>query len=312
MEDLVKVVNLSKRFKEKDVLNNINLELKKKEVLAYLGHNGAGKTTTIRIILGLLHPDRGSVFFKGKEIDYSSREFDDMRKSFGVMLDYPAFYTELSGYENLKIFARLYSTDEKRFEENVYNLSEKLEIQDALKNKVKTYSKGMKQKLSFIRAVQHEPEVVFMDEPMSGLDPVARVKMREIIFEMKSKGTSFFIASHDLEEMDKISDYIIILEKGNVVLSSTLKDIKSDSVYYEVKLNEMPEGDFLNNFKEKFSLSELNIKDKSLVFKAEKEILPTDMFNFFNGYSVDVVGFDKKENSLERIYFEVLSRNENR
>ncbi len=312
MQDIIEVKNLTKYFGDKKVLNNINFKVAKGEVLAYLGHNGAGKTTTLRIILGLIPATDGDVFLNGGKIDYNSDKFDEIRKNFGVMLDYPAFYNELTAYENLKIFAGLYYMDKNIFDKNVKELSAKLEISEALNTKLKTFSKGMRQKISFIRAIQHNPQIVFMDEPMSGLDPVARVKMREIILDLKQKGTSFFITSHDLEEMDKISDHIIILEKGNILLSSKLKEIKFDDVWYEVKIEGSMKDKILTDLSGFLKTSEFRFDKNILNFKSNKTFSLTDIVDFFNKYNIKVSDFSKRENSLEKIYFEVLKRNENK
>lgn len=312
MQDIIEVKNLTKYFGDKKVLNNINFKIEKGNVLAYLGHNGAGKTTTLRIILGLIPATDGGVFFNGEEIDYNSDKFDEIRKNFGVMLDYPAFYNELTAYENLKIFAGLYYMDKNMFDKSVKELASKLEISHALNTKLKTFSKGMRQKISFIRAIQHNPQIVFMDEPMSGLDPEARVKMREIILDLKRKGTSFFITSHDLEEMDKISDHIIILEKGNILLSSKLKEIKFEDFWYEVKIEGSMEDKILTDLSGFLKTSEFRFDKNMLNFKSNKPFSLTDIVEFFNKYNIKVLDFGKRENSLEKIYFEVLKRNENK
>ncbi|MGC8728518.1 MAG: ABC transporter ATP-binding protein [Elusimicrobiales bacterium] len=312
MQDIIEVKNLTKYFGDKKVLNNINFKVAKGEVLAYLGHNGAGKTTTLRIILGLIPATDGDVFLNGEKIDYNSDKFDEIRKNFGVMLDYPAFYNELTAYENLKIFAGLYYMDKNIFDKSVKELSAKLEISEALNQKLKTFSKGMRQKISFIRAIQHNPQIVFMDEPMSGLDPVARVKMRDIILDLKQKGTSFFITSHDLEEMDKISDHIIILEKGNILLSSKLKEIKFEDIWYEVKIEGSMEDKILADLNGFLKTSEFRFDKNILNFKSNKTFSLTDIVDFFNKYNIKVSDFSKRENSLEKIYFEVLKRNENK
>jgi ABC-2 type transport system ATP-binding protein len=311
MEKMIEVLNIGKSFKNKRVLNDISFVIEKGTVLAYLGHNGAGKTTTVRILLGLLQKNSGIIKYRGKEVDFDSKEFDDIRGSFGIMLDYPAFYNELSGFENLKIFASLYSMDMNDFNERLNYLAQKIEIKDALGSKVKTFSRGMRQKLSFIRAVIHNPEIVFMDEPMSGLDPVARIKMRDIIIELREKNkTSFLITSHDLEEMDKISDYIIILEKGNVVLSGALDEIKSSGINYTISLDKDISSDILEKVKKGFEVESISSDKGLLSFMSKKELTISDIFEFFSRENYKIINIDKKENSLEKIYFDMVSRNE--
>ncbi|NLH38880.1 MAG: ABC transporter ATP-binding protein [Elusimicrobia bacterium] len=311
MDNIIEVSKLNKAFKDKKVLNDISFNIRGGKILAYLGHNGAGKTTTVRILLGLLSKTSGSIKFNGREIDYDSKDFDDMRKGFGIMLDYPAFYNELSAAENLRIFASLYSVNKEDFEPRLNYFAEKLEIKDALKSKVKTFSRGMRQKISFIRAIIHNPEIVFMDEPMSGLDPVARIKMRDIIIELREKNkTSFLITSHDLEEMDKISDYIIILEKGNVVLSGALDEIKSSGINYTISLDKDISSDILEKVKKGFEVESISSDKGLLSFMSKKELTISDIFEFFSRENYKIINIDKKENSLEKIYFDMVSRNE--
>jgi ABC-2 type transport system ATP-binding protein len=265
----------------------------------------------VRILLGLLPRTSGNIKFNGREIDYDSKDFDDMRKNFGIMLDYPAFYNELSAAENLRIFASLYSVKKDDFESRLNYFAEKLEIKDALKSKIKTFSRGMRQKISFIRAIIHNPKIIFMDEPMSGLDPVARIKMRDIIIELREKNkTSFLITSHDLAEMDKISDYIIILEKGNIVLSGALDEIKSNGINYTINLDKDISSDILEKIKKGFEVESMSSERSLLSFMSRKEITVNAIFEFFSKESYKILNIDKKENSLEKIYFDIVSRNE--
>jgi len=308
---ILEVSNLNKKIGEKTILNNISFTIEKGKVLAYLGHNGAGKTTTMRIILGILDKTNGIIKYNGKEIDYNSKDFDEIRKRFGVMLDTPAFYNEMTAYENLKIFASLYGLEKNLFDERLNYLSQYLEIKDFLNSKVKTFSKGMRQKISFIRAVIHYPEIVFMDEPMSGVDPVMRVKMRDLIEKLRDENKiSFFITSHDLAEMDKISDYVMILEKGNILLYGEMNKIKEGKIIYKLTLNKNPDNSILNQLKDLFKTDEIELKDNIIMAKTDFKLEADKIFEFIKNLGYSITDMNKETYNLEKIYLETITRNE--
>ena len=308
---ILEVSNLNKKIGEKTILNNISFTIEKGKVLAYLGHNGAGKTTTMRIILGILDKTNGIIKYNGKEIDYNSKDFDEIRKRFGVMLDTPAFYNEMTAYENLKIFASLYGLEKNLFDERLNYLSQYLEIKDFLNSKVKTFSKGMRQKISFIRAVIHYPEIVFMDEPMSGVDPVMRVKMRDLIEKLRDENKiSFFITSHDLAEMDKISDYVMILEKGNTLLYGEMNKIKEGKIIYKLTLNKNPDNSILNQLKDLFKTDEIELKDNIIMAKTDFKLEADKIFEFIKNLGYSITDMNKETYNLEKIYLETITRNE--
>jgi len=308
---ILEVSNLNKKIGDKTILNNISFSMKEGKVLAYLGHNGAGKTTTVRIILGILDKTNGIIKYNGKEIDYNSKDFDEIRKRFGVMLDTPAFYNEMTAYENLKIFASLYGLEKNLFDERLNYLSQYLEIKDFLNSKVKTFSKGMRQKISFIRAVIHYPEIVFMDEPMSGVDPVMRVKMRDLIEKLRDENKiSFFITSHDLAEMDKISDYVMILEKGNILLYGEMNKIKEGKIIYKLTLNKNPDNSILNQLKNLFKTDEIELKDNIIMAKTDFKLEADKIFEFIKNLGYSITDMNKETYNLEKIYLETITRNE--
>jgi ABC-2 type transport system ATP-binding protein len=308
---ILELLNLNKKIGEKTILNNISFAIEKGKVLAYLGHNGAGKTTTMRIVLGILDRTDGIIQYNGKEIDYNSKDFDEIRKRFGVMLDTPAFYNEMTAYENLKIFDSLYGLEKSLFDERLNYLSEYLEIKDFLNSKVKTFSKGMRQKISFIRAVIHYPEIVFMDEPMSGVDPVMRVKMRDLIEKLRDENKiSFFITSHDLAEMDKISDYVMILEKGNILLYGEMNKIKEGKIIYKLTLNKNPDNSISNQLKDLFKTNEIELKDNIIMAKTDFKLEADKIFEFFKNLGYSITDMNKETYNLEKIYLETITRNE--
>ncbi|HBB67762.1 MAG TPA: hypothetical protein DCZ93_10800 [Elusimicrobia bacterium] len=225
--EILKVENLTRKFSPSTGVEGVSFTLRAGRVLAYLGHNGAGKTTTIRALLGLLKADSGEIRYFGSPCDTASVEFDRLRRDVGVCLDAPGFYADLDAMANLRLYAGLYGLEEKIFEPRARELLARLGLAEAGSKKVKEYSKGMTQKLALIRAVQHQPKLLFLDEPMSGLDPEARIIMRDFLGQLSEKEkVSIFLTSHDLNEVEQIAHDVIILEKGRVKLSGELSVLR--------------------------------------------------------------------------------------
>ena len=172
---MIEVQNLTKTFNGKTVLNGISFEVKEGEIFGYLGPNGAGKTTTMRIILGLLKPTSGNVLVQGQNLG----ENEELRNKVGVLLENDGLYEGLSAHENLDYYAQLYGiSDGVARKRRIGELLDFVGLSDRMSEKVGTYSKGMKRKLGLVRSMVHNPDVLFFDEPSSGLDPEAQRMVR--------------------------------------------------------------------------------------------------------------------------------------
>lgn len=184
---MIEVQKLSKEFNGKTILNGISFEVKEGEIFGFLGPNGAGKTTTMKIILGLLKPTSGNALVFGKNLG----ENDNLRRRVGVLLENDGLYEHLSAYENLNYYAQLYSVSE--IEDKIKELLEFVDLSDKQNDKVGTFSKGMKRRLALARSIIHDPEVLFYDEPSSGLDPEAQKMVRALYFVcQRKKGRPYF------------------------------------------------------------------------------------------------------------------------
>ena len=212
---------LTKEYKQKIVVKDLNLQVKVGEIYGFLGPNGAGKSTTINMILGLIPITRGVVSLFGR----SSRENPtEIRRRMGVLGEYPYVYGEMTGYEYLSFFADLYRIPRKK--QRITELLERMELFDSRNFKLNTYSKGMKQKISFIRAVLHEPELLILDEPLLSLDPNGIKQIRDYIIELNKSGMTIFISSHLLTEVEKICTKIGIIQNGILVVEDTVEGLK--------------------------------------------------------------------------------------
>lgn len=305
---------LEKSFKGFRALEGVSFAVRQGEILAYLGHNGAGKTTTIRCLLGLVRPTGGRIVCMGKEVRYGSGEQEALRARFGVCLDGGGFYPDLPAIENLRFYAGLYGLGGPEFERRAEALLRKLRLYDFRMKQVKTFSKGMAQKLSLIKALQHKPDLLFLDEPMSGLDPATRIMMREFLLELRrSEGVSIFITSHDLGEVEQLCDGVIILEKGRVKLSGPLAELKRahSGQGFEIYTDRasLSEEDAASLGKIR-SVSSVSCRGGVICLESPGDISLEEILPLLSGRGIRVREFKKKEASLERIYMDSLERNE--
>jgi len=218
----IQTKNLGKKYGNSYGVQGINLEIDAGVVYGFIGPNGAGKTTTISLLTGLIAPTEGEVLLMGKSL---SKEAMSLKKRIGVVPDSPHLYGYMTATEYLKFFSSLYgiSGNNKRIDEllSYFNLSEHGD------KKLKKYSHGMKQKVNIARALVHDPDILFLDEAISGLDPSGMKEVRDLILDEKKKGNTIFISSHILSEMDRICDEVGIIIKGRMVLSGKIGKVIS-------------------------------------------------------------------------------------
>lgn len=202
--------SVSKSFGEKQVLNNISLNVGKGEIFGLLGPSGAGKTTLIKILTGQLKADAGTSYINGK----NSHELKPADYSgYGIMMDDFGVYERLSCFRNLKIFAGIYGLKN----ENIYKALEEVGLAEAAKTPAGKLSKGMKSRLRLARVFMINPSVLFLDEPTSGLDPAAAEEIQKSVTEQKNKGKTIFLTTHNMSEAEKLCDNIALLNDGSIV-----------------------------------------------------------------------------------------------
>jgi ABC-2 type transport system ATP-binding protein len=211
-------------------LKSCSLKVYKGETFGLLGPNGAGKTTLLKLLLGIIRPSSGKGLLLGKPLgDRHSKQF------IGYLPENPYLYDYLTGWEFLELAAGLFHIPPKIQRERIPQLLELvgLSLTDARKKQMRRYSKGMLQRVGMAQALINDPELIFLDEPMSGLDPVGRYQMREIILSLKNAGKTIFFNSHILSEVEQICDRVAILSKGEVICSGSLEELLgSDETYY--------------------------------------------------------------------------------
>ena len=217
---VIQIKDVCKAFDQRQVLNNISLSVEEGEIFGLLGPSGAGKTTLIKMLIGLLSATSGNIAILGKELD---KKIDESFPSFGMVLDNDGLYDRLNCYDNLELYARIYSISNRK--KVINDLLEKVGLTESSKKSVSNLSKGMRQRLSFARAILHSPKIVFLDEPTSGLDPATTLQIHSMMKMLKESGTTIFLTTHNMNEAQKMCDHLALLNEGNIVEEGTPEDI---------------------------------------------------------------------------------------
>ena len=224
---MIKTVGLSKNYKDVEALVDLNLTIDKGSVFGFIGPNGAGKTTAMSILATLLSPTRGEAYVGGFEV---TKQPEEVRQIIGYMPDFFGVYDNLKVEEYLEFYARAYFVPTTKKPGLIKDLLELVNLSGKEGAYVDTLSRGMKQRLGLARCLVHSPQVLILDEPASGLDPRARVEMREILKELGKMGKTILISSHILHELTDMCDTIGIIENGRMLTSGPVKDIISQAM----------------------------------------------------------------------------------
>jgi len=309
---MIEVQNLTKTFNGKTVLKDVSFEVKEGEIFGYLGPNGAGKTTTLRIILGLLNPTSGNAFVMGQNLGLGENEA--LRNKVGVLLEDDGVYDRLSAYENLDYYAQLYGlSDRIERKRRIKELLDYVGLSDRINDKVGRFSKGMRRKLALARAIVHEPEVLFLDEPSSGLDPEAQIMVRDLILQLSEEmGVTIFLNSHDLDEVQRICTKIAILQSGEIKAHDTVKNLreKMDKPRVEITLSDSKDAEKALNILNSLdfvSVSDCERDDSRITAVIRNEKSSTILSVLMrNGIVVEEIKWVTK--SLEDVYLDIVQK----
>lgn len=219
--EILKCENLTKKIKNKVIVENVSFSINKGDIVGFLGPNGAGKTTIIKLILGLIKITEGKVFINGFDIE---KDFVKAIEKVGAIVENPDLYMYLSGYDNLKITANNYKNISK---ERINEVIKIVGLEKRIKNKVSTYSLGMRQRLGIAEAIINSPELLILDEPTNGLDVEGIIEIRNLIKDLSNHGIAILISSHNLSEIDNLCNRIIAIKNGKIVEDSTIEKFYS-------------------------------------------------------------------------------------
>ncbi len=210
-------------FKKYPVLHNISFNVKKGEIFGFLGPNGAGKSTSIKLLLNFIQPSSGSIYIN--DIMVGKNNFQHL---IGYLPETPCFYENLTGFETLVFAGKTSGMKKQSIKDAAKQILDQLDLSSAGSNLIKTYSKGMKQRLGIATALIHDPQIFIFDEPMSGLDPMGRKLITDVILDLGKRGKTVFFSSHILSDIEKLCDRIGILNRGKLLYSGSIKELTTD------------------------------------------------------------------------------------
>jgi ABC-type multidrug transport system ATPase subunit len=294
LETVLSISNLTKHFGKIKAVNNINLEVQAGQVFGMLGPNGSGKTTTLGMLMGVVNPTAGNFSWFGQEPNHQ------IRKKIGAVLEHPIFYPYLSGQKNLELNAMIKQCDPA----NIPQVLELVELSERKHDKYKTYSLGMKQRLAIASALLNQPTVLILDEPTNGLDPMGIAEIRELIKKIAAQGKTIILASHLLDEVQKVCTHFAILKKGVLVHTGPVDDVGRGSETVEV----LAEVDNLNEVLLQF--------EGTTTINRENGIFQVTLRDGFKGKDLNKFLFEKgvvashlvtKKKSLEKQFLEILA-----
>jgi ABC-2 type transport system ATP-binding protein len=236
---MIKLQDLSRKFNGVTAVDRLTFEVREGEIFGLLGPNGAGKTTTVRMLCCLIGPTAGNAFVGGHEVGKDAMK---IREIVGLLPESPGLYGELSAYRNLDFYAKLYGAPKQKREENIERFLKMLDLWERRNDPVETFSKGMQQKIAIVRAMVHEPKVLFLDEPTAALAPESAKIVRDFILELKRERRTIFLCTHNLYEAERLCDRVAILNTKLIALGSPAElERKSGPSKTEVQLERVSE-----------------------------------------------------------------------
>ena len=290
----LKLSNVNKSYSGKKVVDNISFEMEKPGVFGLLGTNGAGKTTTIRMILGILKKNSGEVLWNGKEITRKNVNFGYLPEERGI-------YPKTKIYDQLMYFAKLKGMSVKDADKALREWTKKLEVEEYINMPAEKLSKGNQQKIQFITAVIHNPELIILDEPFSGLDPVNTELLKNVILDLVKQGKYIIMSSHQMTSIEEFCTDVLILNKGKTVLQGNLKEIKNS---YPANKIEISANTNIEDYIKQLNLSIHFSKDNEYVINIENEEQGYELFRLLANSNIEINKFEIKKPTLHDIFIE--------
>ena len=230
---MLTIEHLTKRYGDKLAVDDLSLHIAPGEIYGFIGHNGAGKTTTLKAVTGILQFDAGTVRIDGRDLKEDPL---GCKARLAYIPDNPDLYEFMTGYKYLNFIADIFGVGAEARAERIHSMARRLELEDDLGQLISAYSHGMKQKLALIAAWLHEPRLILMDEPFVGLDPKASHLLKQMMREHCDRGGAIFFSTHVLEVAEKLCDKVAIIQRGKLIRSGTMEEVKGDDSLEEVFL----------------------------------------------------------------------------
>ncbi len=306
MDNAIVLERVNKQLGNRHVLRDVSLIVDRGDIFGFLGPNGAGKTTTIRVILGLLPPTSGRVSVLGQEIG-----LPQTRQRLGFVLEADGLYENATAYTNLSYYAKIYGVDNP--ENAIAAVLRSAGLADRARDKVSAYSKGMRQRLAFARALLHNPELLVLDEPTAGVDPTGQIEMRQLFLdEVRQQGKTIFLSSHNLDEVQRICNRIALINQGEIKLCGDRESLQRQAGKGKVIIETAADVSAAV-IAELTSLPKLTVEsqmDKTLVLSLSNGTNVSDIVGFLSERGVRIEGVRHSEASLEDVYASILKEGE--
>src|SRR2546423_1141158 len=293
---LLEAKNLKKYYATQKAVDDISFSVEPGTIFGLLGPNGAGKTTLLRMITGILYPDEGQILFEGKNFD----PMKDIEK-IGYMPEERGLYKKMKIGEQALYLAQLKGLDKNRAMELIKQWFVKLEMQSWWNKKVEDLSKGMSQKLQFVTTVLHNPKLIILDEPFSGLDPVNSNIIKDEIFKLAKNGATILFSTHRMEQVEEICDHIVLVNKGRKILDGTVKNVKQEFKQNIFRIGFSSVPPHINN--NSFEVIRHN-DDHSLVVKINEGYSPNEVLTYFLQSNANIISFNEILPSLNDIFIQ--------
>jgi len=298
VNQLTKVYQVALSKQKVTALNNLSLSVERGSIFGLLGPNGAGKTTLIKILLGITFPTIGSARMLDSDINNYL-----IKRKVGFLPENHRFPNYLTAEQTLKYFAKLSGYQNPNLNKRIDELLALVKMSQWKKTKVKKYSKGMMQRLGLAQAMINEPELIFLDEPTDGVDPIGRKEIRDILIDLKEKGTTIFLNSHLLSEVELVSDRVAILSEGKLLKEGTVKELTTSEEIYEIETT----TDIPNIFSiPEFSSIKITQMDNKLVVNVKDNDELNFVIDYLRKNSINIKSVNMQKNSLEELFVSLI------
>lgn len=303
VNDLTKVYQSRVKKRNVTALKNFNLTVESGSVFGLLGPNGAGKTTLIKILLGITFPTAGSA----KILETDINDFQ-IKKRVGYLPENHKFPPYLTAEQVLRLVADLCGYEDRNLDKKIDELLSLVKMTKWKKTKVKKYSKGMMQRLGLAQAMINDPDLIFLDEPTDGVDPIGRKEIRDIIQSLKDSGKTIFLNSHLLSEVELITDRVAILNKGTLIQEGKVEDITTDKEVYKIKVDKNLSDELLNGNLSGFSVTHL--EDNTYTAKVNDVILLNKLIDAIRQNSINIISILPQKKSLEDMFISLINESD--
>lgn len=303
VKDLTKIYD--SRFKKNSVtaLKDFNLTVENGSIFGLLGPNGAGKTTLIKILLGIVFPTKGSASILGDDISNYT-----VRKKIGYLPENHKFPAYLTGPEVLKYFAKLSGYENPDLNKRMDELLALVKMDQWKKMKIKKYSKGMMQRLGLAQAMINDPDLIFLDEPTDGVDPIGRKEIRDILVEIKNRGKTIFLNSHLLSEVELITDRVAILNKGIMLREGNVKELTVSKELFKITIKGEPVEEQVKSALEGFTVSSVEKNIVSVKLDSSDDI--DKVIDTLRKNNFSILSVENQKNSLEDMFISLINETE--